>query len=357
MTRERCSLYFRQMLCRTKRSGLLLALLLLLPAGGYAATIIGPTEFEQIWLLNNQRNLIARYHQRTEQFRREKSSLWLLDVDSTANQTIRTSAGDMPAIMDRIGIHYQNPDYLLLIDWLSLIPQPQTTEGFTYGDLVLGRSWQRDGKLGFTLGGRMQSTPTATQVNGQTVFNLSDNASKERFGGFAHVNYGDWDFGSYYSGEGGNQAHALQFIILDTDTRHLTGTFTSLHGAPERNIASRNELALNLAEQISLHELRAGITAAALSGGNSAALSNAHLTWQSPDQAGFRYSGGLYHTRLIDTDETLQGAKLGVEYKFVQDGGLTIGLFVRQNAFGDIDAMVVKNEPVFSFTLHGKTGF
>ena len=63
-----------------------LALLFLLPVCGHAAALIGPVEFEQIWLLNNQRNLIARYHQRTEQFRSDRRPLWRMDIDATANQ-------------------------------------------------------------------------------------------------------------------------------------------------------------------------------------------------------------------------------------------------------------------------------
>lgn len=336
------------------RFGLLSAIVLQLPAYGHAATVIGPVEFEQIWLLGNQRNVIARYHQRTERFRRDQRPLWLMDIDSSANQTIRTSAGDMEAIMDRIGIHYQDPNYLVLIDWLSLIPQPQTTEGFTYGDTVLGRSWQRGEKLSFTLGGRLQTRPKTMQSGGQTVFSLTDNASSDSLGGFAHVNYGEWDFGSYYSRQDGNQANTLQLIILDTDTRGLSGTLAYLHGAPDRSIAARYELALNHREQISLHELRGGLTVATLSGGNKTAVSNAYLTYHSPDTPGFRFTGGLLHTYLIDSNESLPGAKLGIEYRFELEGEVSIGLFVQKNAFGDVDAMVVKNEPVFSFTLHGR---
>lgn len=337
----------------TARIGILFAAFLLFHAHGHAATVIGPAEFEQIWLLNNQRNVIARYHQRTERFRRDLRPLWLMDIDSSTNQTIRTSAGDTEAIMDRIGIHYQDPNYLVLIDWLSLIPQPQTTEGFTYGDTVLGRSWQRGEKLGFTLGGRLQTKPKSMQSGGQAVFNLTNNASSDSLGGFAHLNYGDWDLGSYYSRQDGNQANALQFIIVDSDTRGLSSTLAYLRGAPDRKIATRYELALNHREQISLHEVRGGITVS-LSGAKKTAVSNAYLIYHSPDAPGFRYSAGLFHTYLTDTNESLTGARLGMEYRFELDSEVGLGLFVRKNAFGDIDAMVVKNEPVFSFTLHAR---
>lgn len=333
-------------------------LLLLLPLCGHAATLIGPDEFEQIWLLNNQRNLVARYHQRTEQFRSDPRSLWRLDLDATANQQIRTTAGDMEAIMDRIGIHYQGRNYLFLVDWLSLIPQPQTTEGFTYGDLVLGRSWQRGDRLSFTLGGRMQTRPKATQSGGQSVFNLTDNASSDSIGGFVHINYDAWDFGSYYSGRDGNQANSLGFTLIDSDTRRLAGAITQLGGAPDRNIPARNELSLNLREQLALHELRAGLTAAAHSGIKAARLSNASLDYLSPGIHGFRFSIGLYHTYLIDTGETLPGGKLGIEYTLDINGDpLTMGAFVRQNSFGDINAMVVRDEPVFSFVMSARAQF
>lgn len=72
---------------------------------------------------------------------------------------------------------------------------------------------------------------------------------------------------------------------------------------------------------------------------------------------GFSYTAGLYFTRLIDTGETLRGGKLGVEYKIKLDGDFSMGLYARKNAFGDIDAMVVRNEPVYSFRLQGRAGF
>lgn len=334
------------------------ALLLLLPLCGHAATLIGPDEFEKIWLLNNQRNIVARYHQRTEQFRSDHRPLWRLDLDATANQKIRTNAGDMEAIMDRIGMHYQDSDYLFLVDWLSLIPQPQTTEGFTYGDLVLGRSWQRGDRLGFTLGGRLQTRPKATQSGGRSVFNLTDNASSDSLGGFVHINYDAWDFGSYYSGRDGNQANSLGFTLIDSDTRGLAGAITRLGGAPDRNIPARNELSLNLREQLALHELRAGVTAAAYSGIKAARLSNASLDYLSPDTHGFSFSAGLYHTYFIDSGETLPGGKLGIEYTLVLNGEqFTMGAFVRRNAFGDINAMVVRDEPVFSFVMSARAQF
>ena len=339
-----------------KAAKLALMFIMFLPLYGRAATPIGPNEFEQIWLLNNQRNLIARYQQRTEQFRLDRRPLYHLDIDDTSNQTIVTSSGNMDAILDRIGIHYQSTNYLMLVDWLSLIPQPQTTEGFTYGDAVLGRSWQIDDKLGFTLGLRMQTTPKTTQSGGQTVFNLTDNASHDTLGGFAHINYGDWDFGSYYSRQDTNKANTLKYTILNADTRGLYGTLTNLHGDPGRNIASRNELAVNLREKLSLHELRGNITFVSPGGGRDAKVSNAYLTYQSPDRLGFRFIGGLYHTYLIDTSETLTGAKLGIEYKFEMNGEATFGFYLRKNAFGDIDAMVVKDQPVFSFTIMTRPG-
>lgn len=332
--------------------------LIFFPFGGQAATVIGPSEFEQIWWLNNQRNIIERYHLRNEMLRIDHEPLYQIDIDSTSNQTIRTSAGAVDATMSRMGIHYQSSNYLFLIDWLSLIPQPQTTEGFTYGDLVLARSWRHDEKLAYTLGGRMQTRSKTIQSGGQDVFNLTDNASSDSWGGFAHISYGEWDFGTYYSQRDGNQANALKLRIIDSGKRNLTGTIAHLGGVPERNISPRNEVSLHLREQVSLHEFRVGITAAALSGGSKTQLSNAFLTYHTPIHLHFRFSCGLYHTRLIDTDETLMGGKLGLEYIFEEQGvPVNIGLFVRNNAFGDIDAMVVRDEPVFSFRLSSKTWF
>jgi len=332
-----------------------LLFLLLVPANSHAAGVIGPVEFERIWLLNNQRNLMARYHQRTEIFRRDQQPLWYLDIDYAPRQIIRTSAGDMEAILDRLGFYYQDADYLFLFDWLSLIPQPQTTEGFTYGDTIAARNWQVGEDYRLTLGVRLQNSPKSIQLGGQTVFNLTDNASSDTLGGFLHLNYGDWDFGSYYSRRDGNQANSLNLSIIDSESRSVSTTLSYLGGAVERGIAARYELSLNHRELISQHELRSGITFAALRRENKSAVSNAYLLYSSPKAYGFRFSGGLFHTRLIEADETLNGAKLGVEYSFGGEEPVNVGYFIRKNAFGDIDAMVVKDEIVHSFTFFSRS--
>lgn len=336
------------------RIGICLFSLLMMPAYGQAAGAIGPDEFERIWLLDNQRNLMARYHQRTEIFRRNQQPLWYLDIDYAPKQIIRTSAGDMEAILDRLGFYYQDADYLFLFDWLSLIPQPQTTEGFTYGDTIAARSWQVGDEYRLTLGVRLQNSPNSIQQGGQAVFNLTDNASSDTLGGFLHLNFGDWDFGSYYSRRDGNQAQSLNLSIVDSESRSVGVTLSYLGGAIERGIASRYELSLNHRELVSQHELRSGITLAALKRENKTAVSNAHLLYSSPRAYGFRFSGGLFHTCIVEDNENLQGAKLGIEYLLDMKGEFNMGFFIRKNAFGDIDAMVVKNEPVYSFTFYGR---
>ncbi len=333
------------------------AWLALFAVSAQAATPIGPVEFEQLWLLNNQRNLIARYQQRTDLLRRDPRPLYLIDVDSSANQTIHTSAGDREAILSRLGLHFQNTDYLFMLDWLSLVPQPQTTEGFTYGDLVLARSWKIDDRLGIALGGRMQTRPNTVQTGGQTVFNLTDNASHDSVGGFAHINYGAWNLGSYYSPRDGNQANSLGFTFLDTEVRTIAATFSHLGGIPERNLASRNELGFDLREAILGQNMHAGLTATSINGSGRSGLGNVFLTYRYAGGTAFRYIGGLYHTRIPETGERLGGYKLGIEYVFDMGGEVTLGLALRRNAFGDIDAMAVRNENVFSFRLQGRADF
>ena len=323
-----------------------------IPLQSYAA--IGPVEFEQIWWLNNQRNLIARYQQRNELLRRDPRPLYLIDVDSSVNQTIRTSAGEREATLSRLGLHFQNSDYLFMLDWLSLIPQPQTTEGFTYGDLVLARNWQIDERWGIALGGRMQTRPNTLQVAGQTVFNLTDNASHDSVGGFVQLTYGPWNFGSYYSQHDGNQANAVGVTVLESDARTLAATFSHLGGIPERSLPGRNELALDLRENLYGQDLHAGATASAVNGSGHTGLGNVFLAYRYADGAAWRYSGGLYQTRIAETGERLPGFKLGVEYVFDMGGELSLGFSVRRNAFGEIDAMAVRNENVYAFRLQGR---
>ncbi|MBU1215078.1 MAG: hypothetical protein KKF58_01180 [Gammaproteobacteria bacterium] len=332
----------------------LLALLCLFTNSVQAATSVGPVEFEQLWLLNYQRNLAARYQQHSDLMRKDPRPFYLIGLDSSVNQTIRTSAGDRDATLSRMNLHFQNDDYLFMLDWLSLIPQPQSTEGFTYGDMVLARSWQIDDRLGLTLGGRMQTRPNTTQVVGQTAFNLSDNASHDTVGGFVHLRYGAWNLGSYYSSQDGNQANMLEFTVIDTEARRLSATFSHLTGLAERNIPSRNELGFNLKEDLDGQEMQVGATASSINGSGRTGLGNAFLAYRYAAESGFRYSGGLYHTRIMESDENLRGFKLGLEYVFELQGEASVGIFLRKNAMGDIDAMAIRDENVFSFRLQGR---
>lgn len=336
------------------RIGVSLAWLCVLSSAAQAATPVGPVEFEQLWLLNNQRNLVARYQQRSEQVWVDPRPLYRIDVDSTANQTIRTSAGDKDATLSRMGMHFQNGHYLFMLDWLSLIPQPQNTEGFTYGDLVLARTWPIDDKLGVTLGGRMQTRPNTTQSGGQTVFNLTDNASHDTVGGFFHIRYGAWNLGSYYSRQNGNQANTLEYTLIHTEARRLSAAFNHLGGLAERNIPSRNELGLRLQEDIRGDELQAGATATTINGSGHTGIGNAFLSYRHVAGSGFIYSGGLYHTRIMESDESLRGFKLGLEYVFELQGEVTMGFYLRKHAMGDVDALAIRDENVFSFRLQGR---
>lgn len=320
----------------------------------HAASPVGPVEFEQLWLLNNQRNLAARYQQHEQLMRKDPRPYYLIGIDSTANQTIRTSAGDRDAILSRMNMHFQNEDYLFMLDWLSLIPQPQTTEGFTYGDLVLARSWRLDEGVGLTLGGRMQTRPNTTLAGGQTVFNLIDNASHDTVGGFVHLRYGAWDLGSYYSQKDGNQAGTLEYTALDTEARRLSASFSHLTGLSQRNIPSRNELGFDLKEFLPGQVLQVAVTASSINGSGRTGVGNAFLAYRRESGNGFRYSGGLYHTRIMESDESLNGFKLGLEYVFELQGEVSAGIYVRRNAIGDVDAMAIRNENVFSFRLQGR---
>lgn len=336
------------------RNCMLVVILALSASFAHAASSVGPVEFEQLWLLNNQRNLAIRYQQHEELMRKDPRPYYLIGVDSTANQTIRTSAGDRDAILSRLGMHFQNDEYLFMLDWLSLIPQPQTTEGFTYGDMVLARSWQFDEGLGLTVGGRVQTRPNTTQVGGQTVFNLTDNASHDTVGGFVHFRYGAWDLGSYYSQKDGNQADTIEYTVLDTEARRLSTTFSHLSGLAQRNIPSRNELGFNLKEYLYGQEMQAGVTASSINGSGRTGVGNAFLAYRHVSDNGLRYSGGLYHTRIMESDESLSGFKLGLEYIFELHGEVSAGIFLRRNAIGDIDAMAIRDENVFSFRLQGR---
>lgn len=118
---------------------ILATLFLLTPLAGFSNTIINPIDFEKLWLQNNQRNLYKRYHYYNEQVQLSSESLYLLGLDSAPDKKIKTSAGVKDALISRMYWHIQNQKYLFLVDWFSAISHPQETEGFTNGDLILGK--------------------------------------------------------------------------------------------------------------------------------------------------------------------------------------------------------------------------
>ncbi len=323
----------------------------------WAQPVLSPEDFERIWLLNNQRNLIKRYQQHNQLFQQNKTPYMSMDIDAADNKTIRTTAGDSEAILDRMSIYYQDPNYLFLIDWLSLIPQPQTTEGFTYGDTVLGYTWHKTKNSQLTMGGRLQSTPKTAIINNETVFNLTENATSDDLSGFIHLNYDGWDFGTYYSDENGTQATAFNIPIYKTSTQKMSAGLTYLGGAPDIDIAPRYELSIDHSFLLQQHKIRSSLTVTSLSGENNTDLSNAYLQYTSPTNNSIRYSAGLFYYYDLENNERLPGAKLGVEYILQSQDELSIGFFIRKNAFGDIDAMMVKDEPVISFNLSMRPQF
>jgi hypothetical protein len=195
------------------------------------------------------------------------------------------------------------------------------------------------------------------KLGGTRVFNLSDNASRDQLGGFAHINYLGWDFGSYYSSQTGNQANSIYFPFIKTGSHQLGGTLTYLAGSSDLSISPRYELSLDDHYRYSQSVIQSGLTMAALSNPSITALSNAYLLYDRSMGDGLKTSAGVFYTYLPDSEESLPGAKLGIKYVMQMQGEFSMAFFVRQNAFGDINALVVKNEPVFSFNISARPVF
>ena len=224
----------------------LAVLLLFIPCAVFSETVMDPISFEQIWIQNNQRNLFKRYHYYNQQVQTTGESVYLFGVDAAPDSTIKTSDGDQNALLSRMHFHFQNEQYLFLVGWFSAIPQPHTTEGFTYGDLVAGYTWHNDERDAYlTLGLRQKSTPRSIVVNSETVFNAVSDASEEEYSLFIHFNYQGYDFGSFYSENNELEAASFNIPLVAFDQHTFTSTIAYYRENPEVDLQRRYELALN----------------------------------------------------------------------------------------------------------------
>ncbi len=321
----------------------------------YAADVIDPNTFESIWQQNNQHNLIKRYHERNETINLDQLSSWYLDIDSAPNKTITTSAGDYDAIFSRMGIHYQSPQWLFLIDWLSVIPQPQTAEGFFYGDSVIAYTWhQTDSPDHLTLGINNRTIPRSTEVGGQTVFNYTSNASQDDISVFFQLNISGINLGTYYSNDNGVDNTSLYLPIFRTDRHTLSSTLIR-HPTVTTTSDSHTQFELDYRFQHRDHLLQ---TVAGYQQNDviENGLNQLYLNYRTKLGHSLYLITGLYYRQDLLLDKTTQGEKLGLEIpvgSFDIDGSnIVFGIYYRRNAYGDFKAMVLEDEPIFSFNMH-----
>lgn len=316
-----------------------------------ASTIIDPDGFEQIWQLNNQRNIFKRYQFYNEQVQRKQQSLYLISLDAAPDRIIATSDGEHDALISRMNIHYQSPQYLFLIDWFSAIPQPQTTEGFTYGDLIMARTWQyRDNDSYLSFGLRQVSTPRSIVVNSQRVFNAIDDASKESYSIFLHYNYQGYNLGTYYSKD--KQLEAIDFSIplSKTNTQSFSTTLSYYDASPLAMLSERYEISLDHSFLINEHSFHSGVITSLLKGGGTVYVSNVFTNYNSPSYSGIKLIAGAYYAN-IEKEDKLPGAKLGLMWRGIGLEDLQMSFTIRKNAIGDFNALIIRDENIFTFTL------
>lgn len=332
---------------------LFLTLLLIMSLAGHAKSIISPADFEQFWFHNNQRNLFKRYYYYNDQIEHGLDSLYLIGADAAPDVKIRTSEGVKDALMGRLNIHYQSRKYLFLIDWFSVIPQPQETEGFTYGDLILGHTWQfKSNNSYFTLGLRQKSIPRTVMLNSETVFEVTSDATKEDYSGFFHFNYHGFDLGTYYSENNQLEAVAFHMPITATGSHTLSSTIAYYGEIPDINLNTRYEVSLDHIFEQSEHNLRSGMTCSLLPGSNEYGVSNIYSNYTSPSLYDISLIAGLYFYRDIENDENFPGARVGLVWQTgSQENNIRISFAVQQNAVGDIYALIIPDEPIMVFTL------
>lgn len=322
-----------------------------------AGTIIDPVSFEQIWLQNNQRNIFKRYHYYNEQVQSGESKLYLIGVDAAPDKTIKTSDGNKEALISRMNIHYQSQRYLFLIDWFSAIPQPQDTEGFTYGDLIVGRSWRFENINSYlTLGLRQVSTPRSIVLNSERVFNATSDATEETYSVFFHYNYRGYDLGTYYSED--NQLDALDFYIpiSKSDNQSISSTIYYYGENNEADLGERYEVSLDHTWLRNAHNFRSGVIVTFLQDSDTYFVSNIFTNYISPVFSSIKIVAGAYYSD-IENDESLPGAKLGLIWELSDLDNIQISFSVQKNAIGDFNALIIRDEPILSFTLTSGIGY
>lgn len=327
------------------------ALLLLISLQCAADTIIDPVSFEQIWLQNNQRNIIKRYHYYNEQVQRTSKSLYLIGIDAAPDRTIKTSDGNQEALISRMNIHYQSQTYLFLIDWFSAIPQPQTTEGFTYGDLIAARTWHFQASSSYlTLGLRQVSTPRSIVVNSEVVFNAVNDATEETYSAFVHYNYHGYDFGTYYSEDSKLDAVSFYIPISKSDKQILSSTIYYYGENIDADLSERYEISLDHTLLHNNHSFRSGVIAAFLQNTDTYYVSNVFTNYTSPAYSGIKILAGAYYSD-IENEERLGGGKIGLVWRPEDMENFQMSFSVQKNAIGDFNALIIRDEPVLSFTL------
>ena len=334
------------------KSIILTTLLFLIPLSGYPSTTIDPIDFERIWLQNNQRNLYKRYQYYNQQVQNSREYIYLLGLDAAPDKRIKTSDGIKDALLSRLYIHYQSLEYVFVIDWFSAIPQPQTTEGFTYGDLVLGKTWRYEDRNSYlTLGLRQKSTPRTIVVGSETVFNAVNDATEEEYSVFFHFNYHGYDLGTYFSDSSKLESAAFHIPISKSDNRSLTSSVSYYGSVPDIGISKHFELAIDYAFNNDIYILRSGMIMGLYPELNKADLINLYANYISPDLSGISFLAGAFYYFDIENVERLPGAKLGFVWRQDELNTLRIGLSVQQNAIGDFNSLVVRDEPILTFTL------
>jgi len=276
----------------------------------------------------------------------------LLGLDAAPDKRIKTSDGIKDALLSRLYIHYQSLEYVFVIDWFSAIPQPQTTEGFTYGDLVLGKTWRYEDRNSYlTLGLRQKSIPRTIVVGFETVFNAVNDATEEEYSVFLHFNYHGYDLGSYFSDSSKLESAAFHIPISKSDNRSLTSSVSYYGAVPDIGISKHFEFAIDHAFNNDIYTLRSGMIMGVFPDLNKTDIINLYANYVSPDFSGIRILAGAFYYFDVESAERLPGAKLGFEWHQDELNRLRIGVSVQQNAIGDFNSLVVRDEPILTFTL------
>lgn len=168
---------------------------------------------------------------------------------------------------------------------------------------------------------------------------------------FFHFNYHGYDLGTYYSEYSEIESAAFHMPFSKSDDHSLSSTIFYYSDIPDIKLSERHELSIDHTYKKAAHNVRSGIIIGLLPDQNKINISNVFTNYVSPTFSDIRFIGGLFYYFDIENEENLLGEKLGIAWYPDFPETVRIGFSVQQNATGDYNTLIIRDEPIFTFTI------